>query len=383
MQQYRIFDAMLGLSEFTVAELAHASGANARTVRTTLRRHEHLVEPVSRESRGGPGGAWIRYRLKEGATDWIGTRLGALESRVSPPLDLLVAEELLLDRIPDERDEHARARMRSRVRRLLSAAAATQLRGSAARLAARHTAIVELLLELSEAHEEPATSGHGRRTPIAVSRELRGHLEELGDGALDAKVRALLARAPWAPADPREGQVESGLEAELERFGSTDGDIALILRELAMAHRHDEDVEVVVGISCGPAGVELFDRLPAHLRPTHVTSDGSVHVQLLVAPRGSVRAEVSQPLTEHLREIASDNQYPTHLVGQSTFPPMFFRVGVNNATDVAQTTELWYSKLTAEKLTKSRRPALYPAKLQDAATWFFRDDDDVPVWDER
>jgi hypothetical protein len=196
IQQYRIFQAMLALGEFTVADLEQATRANPRSVRTTLQRNPELVERISREETGRRGGAWIRYRLKPEADAELRRRLGELEPRVSPPNDLLAAEELLLEQAGS--DPAARARTRRRARRLHEGGLREmEASGSRSADAPVHALAVSVLLGLSEAQDDLLDSAatHALERDI---RALRRELATIEDRQISAAIARRLDDSPLA-----------------------------------------------------------------------------------------------------------------------------------------------------------------------------------------
>ena len=169
-QRFRIFQAMLALRTFTVAELAKASGVPAQTIRNTLDRLRKLpidvIEPVSREPTGKRGGAWIRYSVQPAGIEWLRGEASKLEPLVTPPADLLAAEELLLDDLAGEADPALRRRIRARAERYLENSRETiRLARRPHPEATAHAHAAALLLRLAEL--EDSVGGVGAWRPLA------------------------------------------------------------------------------------------------------------------------------------------------------------------------------------------------------------------------
>jgi hypothetical protein len=121
-QRHRVLRSLLQLKEFTVADVAWASGVTAGTVRTVLHREPWLVKPCGRVRTGRRGGAPMRYQLLPEGAKRIQQDLAELEGlgsvpslsyeeldRGEVPAPLIASEDILLTRVPrasrDERVE--------------------------------------------------------------------------------------------------------------------------------------------------------------------------------------------------------------------------------------------------------------------------------------
>jgi Zn-dependent peptidase ImmA (M78 family)/DNA-binding transcriptional ArsR family regulator len=165
LEGYRVLRSMSELGEFTVDDLAAASGVKPATVRTVLARESSLTERAGTVATGSRGGQPVLYRLAPDARERIAGRLGWLESSTPPmpaeaalPVALLASEQLLLAPLPPEGDAADRH---------LAIAWLGFDEGRAAASAPaphpaleRHLASTELLLGLAEQERDPSSFAH-------------------------------------------------------------------------------------------------------------------------------------------------------------------------------------------------------------------------------
>ena len=165
LEGYRVLRSMSELGEFTVDDLAAASGVKPATVRTVLARESSLIERAGTVATGSRGGQPVLYRLAPDARERIAKRLGWLEASAPPmpaeaalPVALLASEQLLLAPLPTEGD--------AADRRLAVAWLGFDEGRAAANAPAphpaleRHLASTELLLGLAEQERDPSSFAH-------------------------------------------------------------------------------------------------------------------------------------------------------------------------------------------------------------------------------
>ncbi|OJF14501.1 hypothetical protein [Couchioplanes caeruleus] len=165
LNRYRVLNAILALREFTVADLAHYSGAKDNTVRTVLSRDARFVERVGTQAQGRRGGQPIQYRLCTATedelvgmlreVDTLGVDLPPLPegcSDVDPVvMSLKAAEDVLLRQLPAAANEE-RAQLLSLAAADLEMVQFLADHGEAA----VHREVVDLLLRLAEVEQEAA-----------------------------------------------------------------------------------------------------------------------------------------------------------------------------------------------------------------------------------
>lgn len=203
--QQVILEKMAELAEFTVADIAEATGANSSTVRTVLRRNEELVERTGVLGADRRGGRWIRYQLSPSARATI--------QRVAPPEPpapntVLSAIALLVGTVPDAATREDRELALQRAADLL-ADGREDIAADSSQLAYHKVGRELLSLGWAEANPEPVIAA---ARWAAIDGQVRGLLPEL-DPSLAEAVIARLVNSPVAAKPAQEQSDIATLEA--------------------------------------------------------------------------------------------------------------------------------------------------------------------------
>lgn len=191
-ERYRTLGAILALGDFSVAEVATLARVGESTVRTVLQREGDYVEKVGTQRTGRRGGQPIRWRLRPEAEESIQAILQELEfvgagswlddpsGPASPKAAVQAAEDVLLRRVPDERDPDERAELIKLARTHVETAEGTITPPQEAGYISDHLRIVRLLLELEECLEQSLAQPESEDAPERVRQVSRALLLAAG-----------------------------------------------------------------------------------------------------------------------------------------------------------------------------------------------------------
>jgi hypothetical protein len=194
---------MLDLKDFTVAELSERANASESTVRTVLHRNPDLAEGGETDKRGHRGGVYVRHRLRPGAAERIQAELGEIVGQSATPTDLLAAEAMMLDELPNATEPAVRDYLRRRAEELLGGVLAEFESAPADHFhpdAAAHAVAVRVLLQLEDAEKLVETDHVGAvKAWRGLTKELhraRRELSAVDDGSLHAEIHSRIMESP-------------------------------------------------------------------------------------------------------------------------------------------------------------------------------------------
>lgn len=232
LERYKTLGAMLGLGDFSIGQLAMLAEVPEATARAVLREESHYVEMSSAGETSEQGHQSVRWRVRrskradlrdalrelerQNVGPWLGTRQ---EDAQALSAGLLVAENVLLRRMPESANAAERRAWMQLARAEIDAAAAswssemTESTAAARQRHLLHQRIANLLLELAATELE--VGGSKRLTIPAQAHTIVAALldaaHQLGDERLTDSIAYRLEHSPVASLRLDRGH------AELER----------------------------------------------------------------------------------------------------------------------------------------------------------------------
>ena len=317
LQQYKVLGAALALRRFTVAQVVSLTGVKAASVHTALRRHGDLVERLGPEHTGRRGGQAVRFRLRPDAVERVRAMLRAVEDAgrhvtldaEEVPAELVDAERVLLERLPDTTDAEERQHLLGTAHELLQAGRPEAHRSPTG---IAHLSAVQLLMALEDAERKgPEERGSASLLWRLVSRRAES-LAVPGDSELAHEIRARVAASPLAatarrtvsgrrrrqaPEDALAGAVRSAAGVGVTMSG--------LSREMTLAQLSEIATKLSVDLMVGVAAKPLAEHAPANLHAMEHRGE----VTMALAP--------SHPRRENAKTTAYGTVEPLNLPKRS------------------------------------------------------------------
>lgn len=242
-ERYKVLAAIIALADFTVDDIAGATGVKPNTVSTILARERRLLEKIADEKTGRRGGKRKRYRIKPESAEILRSELAELyrnlpvpdnlarlrtaQNEPKPPtipLGLLAAEDTLLFRYPISAESEEKQRILnlakldyrkglSESRRLLAANPREETRTAVESSLSRVKALQKIFELDLLAHSSATPDRH------VSAQELRERLSELSNSVSEA-ITGLspVLTSVWQFRTTRRPQSESSLIPEHESY---------------------------------------------------------------------------------------------------------------------------------------------------------------------